>query len=268
MRIVVHYRTHYSYSAPVRSVVQLLRLTPGNHGGQQVLDWRIDPSSDGILHPFTDAFGNLAHAFYCDGPIDDLVLEVTGTVLTADVAGLVQGAAEPLPLALFRRMTGLTQPDARIRQLAHDSVAGIADPIEQLHALMRGVHGAMAFDVSATEVTTGAHEAIELGRGVCQDFAHVFCAAARELGFPARYVSGHLARPDRQPAKHAWAEAHVDGLGWAGFDASASLSPTPAYVRVAVGLDYRDAAPVRGARSGGGEERLVVEVAALGAALQ
>ncbi len=263
MRVAVHYRTRYSYSAPVRSIVQLLRLTPGNHAGQHVLDWRINPSQDGILHPFTDAFGNHAHAFYCDGPVDDLVLEVTGLVLTEDVAGVVRGAAEPLPPLFFRRVTPLTTPDARIRELARDSTAGLSDPFERLHALMRGVHRAMTFDASATEVDTGAHEAMELGRGVCQDFAHVFCAAARELGVPARYVSGHLARDGTQPAKHAWAEAHVDPLGWVGFDASACLSPTPAYVRVATGLDYRDAAPVRGARQGGGEETLTVEVAAI-----
>jgi transglutaminase-like putative cysteine protease len=262
MRIAVQYRTHYRYSAPVRSIIQLLRLTPADHAGQHVLDWRIDPSRDGILHPFTDAFGNCAHVFYCDGPVDDLALDVTGLVLTEDASGIVRGAPEPLPPPFFRRTTPLTCPDARIRALARDATAGLGDPLERLHALMRAIHGAMTFDATATEVSTGAHEAMELGRGVCQDFAHVFCAAARDLGVPARYVSGHLARSERQPAKHAWAEAHVEGLGWVGFDASACLSPTAAYVRVATGLDYRDAAPVRGARQGGGEETLSVEVAA------
>jgi len=99
--------------------------------------------------------------------------------------------------------------------------------------------------------------------GVCQDYSHIFLAAARSLGIPARYVSGHLVRADglvTQPAGHAWAEAHVDGLGWLGLDPTNGISVTEAHIRVAVGLDYLDAAPVRGARRGGGTETLDVTV--------
>ena len=115
------------------------------------------------------------------------------------------------------------------------------------------------------------------GHGVCQDFAHVFIAAARHLGHPARYVGGYLFQPalshwqsqgsagqtqstDAQDAGHAWAEALVPHLGWVGFDPANGISPTDAYVRVAVGLDYLGAAPVRGTRYGGGGESLAVKV--------
>jgi transglutaminase-like putative cysteine protease len=98
---------------------------------------------------------------------------------------------------------------------------------------------------------------------VCQDLAHIFLATARRLGVPARYVSGHLVRADglcEQEAGHAWAVALVPGLGWVGFDPANGICPTDAYVRVAVGLDYLDAAPVRGARQGGGEETMDVRL--------
>ena len=65
--------------------------------------------------------------------------------------------------------------------------------------------------------------------------------------------------PD-QAASHAWAEAHVDGLGWVGFDAANDICPDDKYVRVAVGLDYRDAAPISGIRRGSGGETLEVAV--------
>jgi transglutaminase-like putative cysteine protease len=121
----------------------------------------------------------------------------------------------------------------------------------------------MRFDVGTTDATTPAAQAFALGHGVCQDHAHVFIAASRSLGFPTRYVSGYLLRSDGtviQEAGHAWAEAHVPGLGWVGFDPANGVSPTDAYVRVAVGLDYLGAAPVRGTRYGGGEEILDVHV--------
>ena len=82
------------------------------------------------------------------------------------------------------------------------------------------------------------------------------------MGMPARYVSGYLMMDDRvaQDATHAWAEAHVDGLGWVGFDVSNGISPDRRYVRVATGLDYTEAAPVRGRRMGPGGETLSVAV--------
>jgi transglutaminase-like putative cysteine protease len=85
---------------------------------------------------------------------------------------------------------------------------------------------------------------------------------ARATGIPARYVSGYLMMPDIeiQAASHAWAEAHISGLGWIGFDAANNKCPDEHYVRVAVGLDYRDAAPVSGIRLGDGNEQLAVNL--------
>jgi len=97
---------------------------------------------------------------------------------------------------------------------------------------------------------------------VCQDHSHIFIACAREMGMPARYVSGYLMidGATAQDAMHAWAEAHVDALGWVGFDVSNAISPDARYVRVATGLDYADASPVSGTRVGGTGERLEVRI--------
>ncbi len=97
---------------------------------------------------------------------------------------------------------------------------------------------------------------------MCQDHAHIFIAAMRHLGHPARYVSGYLMMNDRtqQDATHGWAEAYFDHIGWIGFDVSNGHSPDQRYIRVATGLDYRDAAPVRGMRYGAAQENLVVQL--------
>ncbi|MDU6750717.1 MAG: transglutaminase family protein, partial [Bradyrhizobium sp.] len=92
---------------------------------------------------------------------------------------------------------------------------------------------------------------------------HIFIASARAAGIPARFVSGHFLRSDgavHQEAGHAWAEAYVPNLGWVGFDAANCICTTDAHVRVAIGLDYLGAAPVRGTRYGGGTETLTVKV--------
>src|SRR5213079_1652891 len=86
--------------------------------------------------------------------------------------------------------------------------------------------------------------------------------AARSLGIPSRYVTGYLVTPEGEAstASHAWAEAFVPDLGWVGFDPTNGICPADGHVRVAVGLDYLSAAPVRGTRSGGGAEALTVMV--------
>ncbi len=121
----------------------------------------------------------------------------------------------------------------------------------------------ISFDPDQSHVHRGAGEAFAEKSGVCQDHAHILIAAARCIGVPARYVSGHLFHREgaaEQPATHAWAEAWIDGLGWVGFDAANAMCPDDAYIRVAIGLDYHDAAPLSGSRAGGGTESLFVGV--------
>ncbi len=132
-----------------------------------------------------------------------------------------------------------------------------------LHALLDTLPQTITFDTDPTHAHTTAAEAFALKRGVCQDISHIFIASARSLGIPARYVSGYLHRADGQndqQAGHAWAEAYVDGLGWVAFDATNGMCATDAYLRVAVGLDYLSAAPLRGSRIGGDGEGLDVRI--------
>jgi transglutaminase-like putative cysteine protease len=262
MLIRIDHRTGYAYDEQARALVQKLRLTPAGHGGQLVQRWTVDIDCDAHLRESSDAFGNIVHMLYIDRPVGAITLDVSGQVRTSDTAGVLQGTFEPLPPGVYLRETPLSAPDAAIvdfaRGISHDGSA-----LDQLHRLLGELHARIRFDTDASLVNTTAAQAFAAGAGVCQDLAHIFIAAARLLGFPARYVSGHLCRRDgqEQQAMHAWAEVLVDGIGWIGFDPAHGISPDEAYVRVAIGLDYRDAAPVVGARQGGSGERLTVDVA-------
>jgi transglutaminase-like putative cysteine protease len=264
MRIRIAHETRYRYDAPPKSVIQTLRLTPRNHDGQYVVDWRIDVSADCKLTRQEDAFGNIMHSFTADGPLTELTITVEGEVDTRDTGGVVGGAIEKFPPSLFLRETPLTRADAAIVAFAK-YIAGkhAGGALERMHDLMNGLNGSITFDPDPTHVMTTAVEAFALKRGVCQDLSHIFIAAARGLGVPARYVSGYFRRSDlvQQTAGHAWVEAHVDGLGWVGFDPTHGVCPSESHVRVAVGLDYLSASPVRGTRFGGGSEAMTVAIA-------
>ena len=134
--------------------------------------------------------------------------------------------------------------------------------LAKLHGLMDLIAKRVTYSAGMTHSATPSEDALLAGQGVCQDHAHVFLSAARLMGIPGRYVSGYLMMNDReeQDASHAWAEAYVEGLGWVGFDVSNEMCPDERYVRVATGLDYRDAAPISGMRYGEASESMVVSV--------
>ena len=261
MRLSVHYNTSYRFSDTARRVIQLLRVTPLTFEGQIVHDWRIDVDVDARLREGRDGFGNVIHMLYVDQPVRGLKVSVNGRVTTEDRSGLVAGHPHELPPPVFLRSTPLTQADDALRAFATEIDGD--DPLQRLHRLNAAIFGRLGFDTDTTEPDTSAAHAFQVGHGVCQDFAHIFIAAARALGIPARYVSGHLFRRDGehlQEAAHAWAEGHVEDLGWVAFDPTHGICTDDAYIRVACGLDYRDAAPFAGARAGGGHEELDVDV--------
>jgi transglutaminase-like putative cysteine protease len=271
MRIRVAHTTRYAYDAPARAILQALRLTPQPHEGQHVVWWRIETDADVRLRPEHDVFGNIVHMLQAERPGQELGVRVEGEIDTTDTHGVVRGAVERLTPALYLRETELTRAGPELGAFAQEAVLG-AEPgrLAQLHALMAAIHQGITFDTRATNSQTTAEEALRDKRGVCQDMAHVFIAAARSLGAPARYVSGHLVHRDvsEQEAAHAWAEAFVEDLGWIAFDPANGVCATEAYVRVAVGLDYLGAAPVRGAVYGGVKERMTVSLSVTDTAVQ
>src|ERR1700724_1569953 len=133
MRICVAHEPVYRYDTPPSGVIQTLRLTPRNHTGQYVVDWRIDVSADCRLEPQEDAFGNIVHAFSTSEPITELRLLVEGEVETQDTAGVVRGAVERFPPSLFLRETPLTHADEAI--LAYAAQFPRPAPAETLSTL-------------------------------------------------------------------------------------------------------------------------------------
>lgn len=266
MHIRIAHETRYRYEAPAKMATQILRLTPRNHDGQYISDWRIELSENCRLHRGEDAFGNITHTFTAEGEFQDLRISVDGLIDTTDTAGIVRGTVERFPPQLFLRSTTMTTPDADMVAFAEAARAGAgpgADEISVLHALLSALHGAIVFDTDPTHVGTTAAEAFSLKRGVCQDITHIFIACSRVLDIPARYVSGYFRRNDgvvNQDAGHAWAEAFVKNLGWIAFDPTNGISATDAHVRVATALDYLGAAPVRGTQFGGTNETLSVAI--------
>lgn len=260
MRLKISHRTEYRYDVPVQYALQRLRLVPRGGKTQTVHSWSLKVEGAKEEVHFIDHFENDTRLVSILGDSVLIGIDAWGEVETFDTAGVFGEHKGFAPLWLFLQETLLTTPGEAVRELA-DSIGQGAD-LDRLHRLMAAIGARIAYTVGATDAGTVAEEALRQGSGVCQDHTHVFAAAARLLGFPARYVSGYLMLNDTvdQAASHAWAEAHVPGLGWVAFDASNGIAPDERYVRVAVGRDYRDAMPVSGIRLGWAEEQLAVTI--------
>lgn len=258
MRLTISHTTEYLYDEPVAYALQRLRLRPQSGTNQSLIRWDLSVDGATIEAGYADHFGNMVNLVSVEGGEHLIRIVASGEVETQDKAGVVGPHQGFVPLWLYLRDTPLTKAGKLVKELAR-SVKGDSE-LAQMHALMEAIHETVAYIPGTTDSETTAEQALEAKNGVCQDHAHIFASAARFLGLPARYVSGYLLMEGQveQVATHAWAEVHVPGLGWVGFDAANKICPDERYVRIATGLCYRDAAPVSGMRIGTAGENLKV----------
>ena len=260
MQLTIRHATQYRFGAPVRSGLQQLRKTPKSSRQQRILRWQTRVEHGNKELGFEDHHNNLVELISFQRGTTELSVISDGEVELSDTGGVVGPHRGPAPLWLYLRQTAMTRPRTRLRAFLRE--ADVTPDLDGLHALIGAIAARVIYLIGASEPNWSAEDALEAGQGVCQDHTHIFLACAREMGIPARYVSGYLMLNDRtvQDAMHAWAEAYLDGLGWVGFDVSNGISPDTRYVRVATGLDYMEASPVSGLRVGGMDEQLEVRI--------
>ncbi|MCY4335316.1 MAG: transglutaminase family protein [Litoreibacter sp.] len=261
MKLQIHHRTQYDYDAPVGYALQKVRLRPQRSIMQEVVDWELRVDGGQVEASYQDHYGNHVDLVSAEIGVRQLVITAKGTVKTHDAAGVLGRVYGRAPLWHFVQPTPLTVADDKIKALS--GIIRESDTVlNGMHALSSAVLRAVPYEVGQTQATTSAVEAVAIGKGVCQDHANIFIAAARAAAIPARYVSGYLMMDDRvdQDASHAWAEVHLEGLGWVGFDVSNGVSPDERYVRIATGRDAGDDAPISGFRMGASDESLVVSL--------
>lgn len=271
----VLHRTTFHYFGPVTDSVNTLHLEPRTFPFQQTLSAviRILPATR--LRRFTDLFQNITHHFEVPSPHAKLEIESRIKVRNLPLIIPEESKAATLDaygdLSIRERIWPFLQeshwvskhPD--IWRQAVDVTFGKSAVFDQAMALMSWVHGNFRYDPGSTTVSTHLEDAFRLRAGVCQDFSHVLIGLCRSVGIPARYASGYLYNGPRDrlvgaQASHAWTEVYFPGVGWIGFDPTNHTLADERYVKVAIGRDYEDVAPVRGSYFGSGQCRMDVQV--------
>ncbi|MDR3507299.1 MAG: transglutaminase family protein [Caulobacteraceae bacterium] len=281
MLLEIRHLTQYHYAVPVRASVMELWAQPQKSPQQRLISFELEVEPTAQLFSYVDAFGNAVYHFDVPQPHDRLAIESRAAVETEPHAPL----PERLDMGEWDRMRSefvkgecfdflhphgfAVQTPALAEFVAKRGLDGLRtqDPLTAVLALNQALYEAFDYEAGVTGADSPIDHALEGGRGVCQDFAHIMIAICRSWGIPARYVSGYLftdrseggdrSDPD---ATHAWVEVYLPSLRWVGLDPTNNVVAGERHVVVAVGRDYGDVPPSRGVFKGDAENELMVAV--------
>ena len=256
MILEVEYKTSYHFSSEVPMLIQQIKLHPTQCKNQKILKWSIDALEGELSEVFTDALGHKIQNIYINNAPKEQVISAKGIVETKNFHGVVSGLNEKVHPQCFLRQTDLTSPDKKITNLV--KIKSKLNSVDFCHQLNEVVGNSISYKSGSTSIETKATDAISIGKGVCQDFAHILIGLARYYGYPARYINGFSAHESNGVSEtHAWVEIYITDLGWVAFDPSKKTCIDEKYIRVGCGFDFTDASMIKGVKCNfNGEETL------------
>jgi transglutaminase-like putative cysteine protease len=272
----IFHRTHYAYAVPVQSSFNEARLQPVDNAQQRRHRFLLKILPPTRLTHYRDFYNNTVHMFDLSRLHTELTIEATSIVTTTNLAGLPE-ESKLAPFdsldqcSLLERCYDYLRPSQFVTEsveawrLAVDVTAGETDAWQAALKIMSFVNSYFTYEPASTHVHTTMMEAIELKKGVCQDFAHVMIGMCRALKIPTRYVSGYLYNGPAEhlkgaQASHAWVEVFLPSVGWCGLDPTNNQQVNGHYVKIGVGRDYADVPPLKGTYRGTAERFLSVDV--------
>jgi transglutaminase-like putative cysteine protease len=260
----VHQRYAYTYTAPVSAIRQRLIMVPREHHGDQHLleqQFTVTGAQGTVLTWQEDDYGNRVGRLRAQRVEQELVFETRYRIERQADPSVRPGLAMAREWedGLYLDPTALTAPDDALLAVAARIEREAASQLQRAELAHDWAAEAITYQIGVTGVQTPAAMALHLGKGVCQDYAHMMLAVLRQLRIPARYVSGHLLG---EGAPHAWVEALVADATQQGQPEVIVYDPTHHrraglnYITVAVGRDYADVAPTSGTFVGPAAGRL------------
>jgi transglutaminase-like putative cysteine protease len=276
MKLRISHRTSYAYASPVSQSFNEIRLKPLSVIGQDCSSFQLKVSPTAELRHYLDFYSNFVQVFEVQEPHSVLAVESSAEVTTT-ASNLLGYDAATVPLWRldecphfeqcydFLQSSSLIHLAPEIWRLAVDASQGQSDVWQTAVAIMRFVQAEFRYVPFSTQVHTPMLTVLEQRQGVCQDFAHVMLGMCRSLKIPARYVSGYLYNGTAgqligAQASHAWCEVYVPDFGWHSLDPTNNQQADERYIKLAVGRDYHDAAPIKGHYRGTRENTMEVQV--------
>ncbi len=275
-KLQVTHKTIFHYGAAVVDSVNTLHLEPRTFPFQKTISATVRVIPPTRLRRFSDLFQNITHHF--EILKEHTRLEIDSRLRVHNLPLVIpdrslQAGHEDLEDSSTRERTWQFLQDSHLVQhlpelwrLPIHLSQGVSSIHEQAMIFMGWIHQNFQYSPGSTMVSTRMDQAFHLRAGVCQDFTHVMLGLCRAVSIPARYASGYLYNGPSDllvgaQASHAWCEVYLPYLGWIGYDPTNNTLADERYVKIAVGRDYEDVAPVKGSYRGTAHATMDVIVA-------
>ncbi len=234
----LHFRftTKLDFDSDVKNHYFTLKCIPKSNVRQRIESCNIQITPDTDIFYHTDSFGNTTVNGSIIRPHGSFEFAVEGSAVTGlDV--FEEFEPDEVKCAYYKYHTGYTRPgeclENYFRSLELSDSMGVYDKVT---AIMHAVNRDLIYEKKVTDITTSAEQAMSLGKGVCQDYAHIMLALCRMAGIAARYTVGIM---KGEGESHAWVEALCKGY-WYGFDPTNDLLVDGNYIKISSGRDYSD----------------------------
>jgi len=274
-KLQVSHSTLFEYASPVVDSVNTLHLEPRTFPFQRTISSTIRILPTTRIRRFSDWYQNITHHFEIIKPhqrlevhsrlrVHNLPLVIPERSLAAKKEDLADASTRERTWSFLQDSTLVTH-HSEIWRLAIDLSHGIRSLHEQALVFMRWIHQNFHYQPGATMANTPLEQAFAIRAGVCQDFTHMMIALCRAIQLPARYASGYLYNGPSDllvgsQASHAWCEVYLPYVGWIGYDPTNATLADERYIKIAVGRDYEDVAPVKGTYRGTSLSAMTVKV--------
>jgi transglutaminase-like putative cysteine protease len=270
----IHHITKYEYDRNVKESINEIKIFPFSCNEQETLQHDLIITGQPDMHIYHDYWGNKIGIFNLLAAHKELVIESKLVVRTisplqerteipsgwAALGKEVSGSLRLMELASAKAVSS----QSKIDKIARSILDKKKDAAETVGMCNEYIYNNFEYIKGITNIETTVDEILDKGAGVCQDFAHVMLQLLRTMKIPSRYVSGYIC-PNKngmrgEGATHAWVEVWLPDQEWVGVDPTNNIWVTNSHIKLAVGRNFNDCTPIKGAFKGPAREKLSVYV--------
>ena len=274
IKFFLYHTTIYSYTNPVIESTNKILLYPYNDLYQQLVNHRLNISGNPNISSYIDDFNNRIGFFTYTPPHSSLVISSEAEIISKSrpifeekmesydqwkYLDEISNTIDYLPFLNIEKNNTLNE----FNKIVSDLKKTTKTPYSFAKNVCSYINENFIYQKGITNVFSTIDDVWEIKTGVCQDFTTIMIQLCRNAKIPTRYVSGYVFADEGlrgAGATHAWVEIFIPGHGWLGLDPTNNCIADKFHIRLAVGRNYDDCAPVKGVFRGNEKQFMDVKV--------